>query len=62
MYKALVYLMTLAAFTQLGIQIADLANCQGKACLAHIEKTSRDILKINWRPISVFPEEAKRFR
>ena len=62
MYKALVYLMALAALTQLGIRIADLENCQGRACLARIEQASRDVLKIGWRPISVFPEEAKRFR
>ena len=58
MYKALVYLMALAALTQLGIRISDLATCQGRACLVRIEKASRDVLKINWRPISVFPEEA----
>ena len=27
-----------------------------------VEMRARDILKINWKPTSVFPEEAQRFR
>lgn len=54
MYQLLVRLMLLASLAQLGI--SSLTN------LKNIERKSRDVLKIDWKPISVFPEEAKRFR
>ncbi len=62
MYNLLVKLMVLAALLELGISLADLEGCRSRACLVHLEKKSRDVLKIDWKPISVFPEEAKRFR
>lgn len=61
MYNLLVKLMVLAALLELGISLADFENCHSRQCIFQIEKRSRDILKINWKPISVFPEEAKRF-
>lgn len=33
-----------------------------RQCLEEIDKANRKILRIDWKPISVFPEEAKRFR
>jgi len=53
MYNLLVKLMLIAALMQLGISVAN----YGK-----VEKASRDVLKVDWNPISVFPEEAKRFK
>lgn len=43
------------------------AGVFGPICLrrlhtSRIEKVSRDVLKIDWKPISVFPEEGRRFR
>jgi len=62
MYDLLVKLFLLAALAQIGMSVADFSNCRSGECLARIEKASRDITRIDWKPISVFPEEAKRFR
>jgi hypothetical protein len=62
MYHLLIKLMVLSALLQLGISVSEVGDCKDRKCVPRIEKGSRDILKINWRPISIFPEEAKRFR
>lgn len=62
MYSLLIKLMLFSALLQLGISIEDYLFCNSKACTSRIEKASRDVLKINWKPISVWPEEAQRFR
>jgi hypothetical protein len=54
--------MLLAALVELGVSVSELRDCHGRACLAKFEKRSRDVLRVDWRPISVFPKEAKRFR
>ena len=62
MENLLVKLMVLAALTQLGVSVHEFQNCHSRDCMKNIEKKSRDILNIDWKPISVFPEEAKKFR
>ncbi len=62
MYNLLVKLMVLAALAQFGMSLLDVERCHSKQCLRTLEQRSRDILNIEWKPISVFPEEAKRFR
>jgi hypothetical protein len=62
MYQLLVRLMVGAALLELGMSWADLRDCRGRECLMRIEKASREITRIKWRPIVVFPEEAKRLR
>lgn len=62
MYNLLIKLMILSAFIQLGISADKFLSCCSKGCVSRIEKASRDVLKIDWKPISVFPEEAQRFR
>jgi hypothetical protein len=61
MYNLLIKLMVLAALLELGISLADWKGCNSRGCLLKLERRSREVLKINWKPISVFPEEAKRF-
>ena len=41
------------------MSLKDFTNCRGRACIQQIEKRSRNVLKIDWKPISVWPEEAK---
>jgi hypothetical protein len=36
-------------------------SCHSRECLQLVERRSRDILKVDWKPISIFPEEAKQF-
>ena len=62
MYDLLVKLMLVVALLQLGISFSEFNDCHSRQCLQKVEKRSRDILKIDWKPISVFPEEAKRFK
>jgi hypothetical protein len=62
MYRLLVLLMLVAALSEFGMNISDLKNCHSRGCLEQLERYSKDVLKIDWKPISVFPEEAKRFR
>ena len=62
MYHLLVKLMVLAALSQFGMNLADVRNCRSKQCLRAMEQRSREVLTIEWKAISVFPEEAKRFR
>lgn len=54
--------MVIAALAKLGISLTDFATCHSWQCSRRIEKASREVLKIDWKPISVFPEEARRFR
>jgi hypothetical protein len=62
MEKLLVKLMVIAALAQLGLNVGSLAHCHSGQCAQAIEKRSRNIMKINGKPLSMFPEEAKRFR
>jgi hypothetical protein len=62
MYNLLVKLLVLAALAELGLSMADIESCNSNRCRKKIDAASKQILKINWKPISVFPEEARRFR
>lgn len=62
MYHLLVLFMLVAALEQFGMKVSAFAHCRSRACLIEIEKRSRDVLQINWKSISVFPDEAKRFK
>jgi len=62
MYDLLVKIMTVAALAQFGMSIADWSHCHSRQCVQQIEKKSRDILSVGWKPLSVFPEERKRFQ
>jgi hypothetical protein len=53
MEKLLVRLMVIAAIAQLGMALKTPKD---------FEKAARVVSKVNWKPISVFPEEAKRLR
>ena len=61
MYDLLVKAMVCAALVQLGIRAADLASFPSPAGIKRIERASRSILSVDWKPISVFPKEAKLF-
>jgi len=61
MYSLLIRLMAIAALTQLGISIVALRDCRSRSCIVRVERASRDILRVDWRPISIFPNEARRF-
>jgi hypothetical protein len=62
MYNLLVKLMLITALVHLGICFKDFQNCHSRQCTQLLEKRSRDVLRVDWKPISVFPEDARRFR
>ena len=62
MYDLLVKLMLIAGLAQFGLTLSRVESCHSRQCLQQIEKHSRDVLNVDWKPLSVFPEEAKRFR
>ena len=61
MYNLLIKLMFIAALAELGLSLSKISTCNSKQCLGEIESASRKVLKIDWKPISIFPKEAKRF-
>lgn len=61
MMSLLIKLMTLAALVQLGLSTSHLGRCHSRACARMFESHSRDVLRVDWKPISVFPEESRRF-
>jgi hypothetical protein len=62
MDNLLVKLMLIAALSQLGISVSDIINPEPRSIQKNFERDSKDILRINWKAISIFPEEARRFR
>ena len=56
MDRMLVKLMVLAAVAQLGILAKDFLNPW------QIGRATRQVVKIDWKPISLFTKEAARFK
>ena len=61
MMDLLVRFMFVATLTQLGLTLTQVEECHSRSCLQQIEKRSRDVLNVDWKPMTVFPEEARRF-
>ncbi len=54
MYQALIKLIVITSLLQLGLRFKD---------VLHRPNFSKNkILKVYWKPISIFPEEARRFK
>lgn len=62
MDSILVKLLLISALAQLGLNSLFDQGCRGFLCLKTVHAASLKVTKIDWRPISVFPEEAKRFQ
>lgn len=62
MENLLLRLYLIAALMQLGISLKDISSLSNKNHLNKIDSASHKILKIDWKPISVFPNEARRFK
>jgi hypothetical protein len=54
--------MLMAALSELKINVSDFTNCHARQCMMMFQKKALDVLKIEWKPISVFPNEARRFK
>lgn len=62
MYNLLIKIIFIVALAEVGLSLSKIENCKSRACIQEIEKASRDVLRVDWKPISVFPEEARRFQ
>jgi hypothetical protein len=62
MSSLLIRLMVLASLTQLGISLSTFHDCRSRACLLRIEKASREVLRVDWKPVSMFPSAGRKFR
>lgn len=62
MLELLIRLIVLVSLAQLGLGLTQFGNCKSRECSMRLEKASRKVLRVNWRPISVFPEEGRSFR
>lgn len=62
MYDLLVKLMLVSALIELGLSQADKQNGHGFHDGRTFEQTSRSTLNIDWKPISIFPDQGRRFR
>jgi hypothetical protein len=62
MYSLLIKAMFLTVLFQLGLSFSDFSDCRSRQCFRKIDAAVHKVLDIDWKPISVFPEEAKRFR
>lgn len=62
MYQLLIRLMLFTALLQFGINVKEALRCNSRECSNRIERASQEVLKIDWKPISIFPEESRRFR
>jgi hypothetical protein len=62
MYALLARLMVLAALAKLGSSLAYFERCDSLKCRQRLQSITNEVTRVNWRAISIFPEEAKRFR
>ena len=62
MYEIMIKLMVAAALLELGFTLSRSEECNSRECISRIERASRQVLQVDWKPISVFPEEADRWR
>lgn len=62
MYQLLIRLLFIAALAEFGLKISDIGECRSRQCVKMLQMRALDVLRIDWKPISVFPEAAKGFR
>jgi hypothetical protein len=61
MYRLLFAAMVLGAIAEFDVNPKDLVDCRSRQCIQRLAAASHKVLKIDWKPISVFPEEARKF-
>ena len=62
MFRLWIRLMVVAALLELGISFSDFKDCRSRECVKRTHAKTLKVLDVDWKSISVFPEEAKRFR
>lgn len=62
MNNILLKLFIAATLTQTGVVLNDFFQTSDKQSLSKLKTAQAKILKIDWKPISVFPEESRKFQ
>lgn len=62
MNTLLIRLMWITALVHLGISLKEVSDCRSQECSSRLKEAVSAVLTVDWKPISVFPEEAKRFK
>jgi hypothetical protein len=62
MYRAIIILIAASAFYSAGINPTDFLCASKPACAARLAEGRKRLLKVNWKPIVVFPKEAAKFK
>ncbi|MFN8790003.1 MAG: hypothetical protein ACK5Y2_00945 [Bdellovibrionales bacterium] len=62
MNELLLKLFIAAALLDFGHALLRPDTLSTRSGLERIDHATRQVLKIDWKPISVFPEEAKKFK
>ena len=62
MYGVLIKLIVVVSLMELGITFSRSGDCVSRVCWTRLQRASREVVRVEWRPISVFPEEGRRFR
>ena len=61
MYNSLLKFMLAATLWQLGLKLTDINNCRDRQCVQKMDQARAKVLKINWKPISVFPNDFNKY-
>lgn len=61
MITRLIILILIYSALQLGVDVSELIFCHKGQCTDVLQNAYKNVLETDWRPISVFPDEAKRF-
>ena len=62
MYEILLRLILIGALAEFGADLLKTGDCATRSCVSHVRRVALKAAKIDWRPISVFPDQAKRFQ
>jgi hypothetical protein len=62
MYNVLIKLIVVASLLELGLSFKNFGECSSRSCWSQFHRASHKVLRIDWKPISVFPEVGKKFR
>ncbi len=56
MYELLVRMLVIGAMAQMGFSVADYWKADTRQRLQMIDHANREVLRVDWKVISVFPE------
>lgn len=62
MFTNFIKLILIYSAIHLGMNVSELVFCHKGQCTDVLQNAYKNVLEIDWKPISVFPEEAKRFK